>query len=111
MAEVKQPAGLGFKIFNILGIVFFLVVVAILIRSYDKDSEVAAGAPAVTTPAASASAETAIQAPVGAVATGGGGMAGDGAGITMAVFVGLVTLTMLATAGIVLRRQRSLTPV
>ena len=49
----------------------------------DNNSEVSAGAPAVTSPAPSASVETATETPVGAVATGGGGMAGDGRGITM----------------------------
>ena len=111
MAEVREPGGLGYKIFTILGIVFLLVVVAASIRTYDNDrdnaSEVATGAPVVTTPAASASVERAAEAPLGAVATGGGGMAGDGPSLTMPVFVGLAALTMLATAGIVLRRQQA----
>ena len=77
MAEVREPGGLGYKIITVLGILFFLVVVAALIRTYDNDSEVAAVAPAVTTPAPTGSVETATQAPVGAVATGGGGMAGS----------------------------------
>lgn len=107
MAEVREPGGLGYKIFTILGIVFLLVVVAASIQTYDNDSEVATGAATVTTPAASVSAERATAAPLGAVATGGGGMAGDGPGLTMPVFVGLAALTMLATAGIVLRRQEA----
>lgn len=106
MADVREPGGLGFKIFTILGIVVLLVVAA-SIRSYDNDSDVPAGAPAVSTPAASASVEKAAEAPLGAVATGGGGMASDGPGRTMPVFVGLAALTMMATAGIVLRRQEA----
>lgn len=112
MAEIREPAGLGFKIFTIFVILFFLALVAGLITTYDTDSEVAAVAPPVTAapPAASApaaSAEAASQVPVGAVATGGGGMAGDGARRAMPVFVGLAALTTLATAGIALRRQET----
>ena len=109
MVPVKERAGPGFKILAVLTIVFFLALVAGLITTYDTDLEVAAVAPPAA--AATDSAEVAAQAPpVGAVASGGGGMAGDGAGPAMPVFVGLVALTMLATAGIVVRR-RSLTPV
>ena len=112
MADIREPAGLGFKIFTIFGILFFLALVAGLITTYDTDSEVAAVAPRATAsaPAASApavSAEAASQVPVGAVATGGGGMAGEGGGTAMPVFVGLVALTMLATAGVMLRRQEA----
>lgn len=105
----REPTGLGFKVFTILGILFFLAMVAGLITTYETDGEVAAVAPPAA--AASTSAEAATQAPVGAVATGGGGMAGDGAGMAVPIFVGLVVLTMLATTGIVLRRQGSVTPV
>ena len=110
MAAGREPAGLGLKIFTIVGILFFLALVAGLITTYDSDSDsdVAAVGPPVTTPAASAtSTEAVTQVPVGAVATGGGGMAGDGAGIAMPVFVGLVAVTMLATTGIVLRRREA----
>ena len=112
MAAIREPAGLGFRIFTILVILLFLALVAGLITTYDTDSEVAAVAPPVTAPAPAASmpaasAEAASQVPVGAVATGGGGMAGGGAGTAMPVLVGLVALTMLATAGIVLRRQET----
>ena len=107
MAEIREPAGLGFKIITILTILFFLALVAGLITTYDTDSEVAVVGGQVTTPAPAASAEAATQAPIGAVATGGGGMAGDGAGLALPVLVGLVVLTMLATTGIVLRRQEA----
>ena len=109
MVPVKEPASLGFKIFTIFGILFFLALVAGLITTYDTDSEVAAVAPPAA--AAAGSAEAAAQAPVGAVATGGGGMVGDGAGMAVPIFVGLVVLTMLAMTGIVLRRQGGVTPV
>ena len=108
MVPVKERAGPGFKILTVLTILFFLAVVAGLITTYDTDREVATVAPPAA--AAAASAEAAAQVLVGAVATGGGGMAGDGAGPAMPIFVGLVALSMLATAGIVVRR-RSLTPV
>lgn len=104
MAEIREPAGPGFKILTVLTILFFLAVVAGLVTTYDNDVDVAAVAPPA---AAAASAEAATQVPVGAVATGGGGMASDGSGMAMPVFVGLVALTMLATAGIVLRRQEA----
>ena len=107
MAEVREPGGPGYKIITVLGILFFLVVVAALIRTYDNDSEVAAVGPAVTTPAPAGSVETATQAPVGAVATGGGGMAGDGGGVAMPVFVGLVALTVLAAGGIAVRWRQA----
>ena len=111
VAEVREPGGLGYKVITVVGILFFLVVVAVLIRSYDSDdSDVAAVGPAVTTPAPIGSVETATQAPVGAVATGGGGMAGmagEGAGVALPVFVGLVALTMLAAGGIALRRREA----
>lgn len=108
MAEVREPGGLGYKVITILGILFFVVVVAALIRTYNNDSEVAAVAPAVTTPAPTGSVETATQAPpVGAVATGGGGMAGDGAGTAIPVFLGLFALTVLAAGGIVVRWRRA----
>jgi hypothetical protein len=100
MVPVKEPASLGFKIFTIFGILFFLAVVAFLIGVSGTDGDVEVVGPAVTTPAPPASVETAAQAPVGAVATGGGG-----AGMAMPIFVGLVVLTMLATTGIVLRRR------
>ena len=106
MADVKEPAGLGFKIFAVLGILFFLALVAGLITTYDSDGDVVTVAPAASSPApAPASAQTASQAPVGAVATGGGGMADAGGGIAMPVFVGLAALTMLGVSGVVLRRQ------
>ena len=114
MVPVKEPAGTGFKIFTVLTILLFLALVAGLITTYDTDSEaVAAGAPptAAVAPPAGPSAEVAAQAPVGAVATGGGGMAGEGAGMAVPIVVVLVVLTMMATAGIVLRRQGSVTPV
>lgn len=105
MAEANEPAGLGFKIFTILGILFFLAVVALLIGSSGTDGDVATVAPAVATPAPASAQQPEIQAPVGAVATGGGGMAGDAAGIAVPAFAGLVALTMLAVSGIVLRRR------
>jgi hypothetical protein len=105
MVPVKEPASLGFKIFTIFGILFFLAVVAFLIGVSGTDGDVEVVGPAVTTPAPPASVETAAQAPVGAVATGCGGMAGATAGMAMPIFVGLVVLTMLATTGIVLRRR------
>jgi hypothetical protein len=110
MVPVKEPASLGFKIFTIFGILFFLAVVAFLIGVSGTDGDVEVVGPAVTTPAPPASVETAAQAPVGAwafgaVATVGGGMAGATAGMAMPIFVGLVVLTMLATTGIVLRRR------
>ena len=106
MAVTREPAGLGFKIFAVLGVLFFLALVAGLITTYDTDTEVATVAPpAASTPAASA--EVASQVPVGAVATGGGGMASDGANLAVPLFVGLAVLTMLATTGIVLRRQEA----
>lgn len=104
----REPAGLGLKIFTVVGILFFLALVAGLITTYDSGSDLETAGPPVTTPAASAtSTEAVTQVPVGAVATGGGGMAGDGAGVAMPVFVGLVALTMLATTGIVLRRREA----
>lgn len=107
----REPAGLGFKIFTIFGILFFLAVVAILIGGSGNDNDgtdVQVVAPAVTTPApATPSPDVVSQAPVGAVATGGGGVAGSGPGIMTPAFVVLVVLTMLATAGIVLRRQEA----
>lgn len=107
MADVREPAGPAFKIFTILGILFFLALVAGLITTYDSGSDVETVAPAVTTPAPApaASAQATGEAPVGAVATGGGGMAGAGGGIAMPVFVGLVALTMVAVSGFVVRRQ------
>lgn len=108
MAEGREPGGLGFKVIAILGVLFFLFVVAVLIRSYPDDGgDVAAGGPAVTTPVPSASVETASQAPVGAVATGGGGMAGGGSSIVLPVFIGLFALTMLAAGRIVLRQREA----
>lgn len=110
MVPVKEPASLGFKIVTIVTVLFFLALVAGLITTYDTDSEVAAVAPpaaASTSAAGSTSEAAAIQAPVGAVATGGGGMAGEGAGMAVPMLVGLVVLTMLATTAIVLRRQEA----
>ena len=71
-----------------------------LITTYDTDSEVAAVARRSRRLRRSALR-------LGAVATGGGGMAPDGAGMAVPVLVGLVAITMLATAGIVLRRQEA----
>lgn len=107
MAEGREPAGLGFKIFAILGILFFLALVAGLITTYDSGGDVATVAPAVSSPAPApaAAAQATGDAPVGAVATGGGGMADAGGGIAMPVFVGLAALTTLAVSGVVLRRQ------
>lgn len=107
MVPVKEPASLGFKIFTIFGILFFLAVVALLIGVSGTDGDVEVVGPAVTTPAPAASAQAAAQAPVGAVATGGGGMAGAGAGIAVPILVGLVVLTMLAATGLVLRRREA----
>lgn len=107
MAEYDEPTGLGFKIFTILGIVFFLAVVAILVGSSGTDGDVAAVAPAVAAPAPAASQQPQVEVPVGAVATGGGGMAGAGAGLAMPAFAGLVALTMLAASGIVFLRRRA----
>ena len=113
MSEIREPAGPGFKVVTILTILLFLALVAGLITTYDTDSEVAAVAPpaAASSAAAGTSAQAAAQAPVGAVATGGGGMATDGPGMAVPIVVGLVVLTMMATAGIVLRRQGSVSPV
>lgn len=111
MAEVREPGGLGYKVLTVLGILFFLVVVAVLIQSYDRDDEVAAVGPTVTAPAAapapSGPVETAAQAPAGAVATGGGGTAGDAAGTALPIFAGLVALTMITVGGVALRRREA----
>ena len=109
MAEVREPGGLGYKILTVLGILFFLVVVAVLIRSYDSDDEVAAVGPTVTAPAPAPTGpvETAAQAPAGAVATGGGGTAGDAAGAALPVFAALVALKMITAGGIALRRREA----
>ena len=108
MAEGREPTGLGFKIFAILGILFFVALVAGLITTYDSGGDVATVAPATSpapAPAPAASAQATGDAPVGAVATGGGGMADAGGGIAMPVFVGLAALTILGVSGVVLRRQ------
>ena len=105
MADVREPAGLGFKIVTVLTILFFLAVVAALIRTYDSGSEVTATGPTVTTPVASASAQPATQVPVGAVATGGGGTAGDVTGTALPVFIGLAAVTMFAAGGLAVRRR------
>ena len=106
MAEISEPAGRGFKAITVLTILFFLGVVAICIRTYDTGSEVAAAGPVVTTPASNAAAQAVTEAsPVGAVATGGGGMAGDGPSVALPVFVALAAATMLAAGGMAVRRR------
>jgi hypothetical protein len=112
VAEIREPGGLGYKLFTVLGVLFFLVVVAVLIRSYEGNRNNSAGEVSATAPevAAAAPAEVAGSRPVGAVATGGGGTAGDSAGVALQVFTGLVTGTVLI-AGAVIWWRRSLTPV
>ena len=106
MAEIREPAGPGAKVMTVLTILFFLAVVAVLIRTYDTDSQVTAAGPAVTTPAPAAAAAQAVPgAPVGAVATGGGGMAGDGPSTALPVFVALAAMTMLTAGGLAVRRR------
>ncbi len=105
MAAVSEPAGRGFKVITVLTILFFLAVVAVLIRTYDSGTEVTATGPVVTTPVASASAQRATDVPVGAVATGGGGMAGDARSVALPVFLGLAALTTLAAGGVAVRRR------
>ncbi len=106
MAEVREPGGLGYKVITVLGILFFLVVVAVLIRSYDDDdAEVSAAGPVATTPAPNPSLQAPTEVPVGAVATGGGGTAVDGSGAVLPVVVALTALTMLAAAGMAVLRR------
>lgn len=100
--------GRAVPVLTVLGILFFLVVVAVLIRSGDSGTDVATG-PAVTTPMVSpqveAPVEPQVEAPVGAVATGGGGTAGDSASLAPSVVAVAAVLTMLTAGGMVLRRR------
>lgn len=110
MAEIREPAGAGFKIITVLGILFFLLVVALLIQSYDSGRDVAAGPPVTTpatTPPSNAPVVAVNPAPVGAVATGGGGTAGDGTSAVVPVVVALTAVTMLTAGGIALRRREA----
>ncbi|MDQ4089366.1 MAG: hypothetical protein M3163_03560 [Actinomycetota bacterium] len=105
MAEISEPAGRGFKVITVFTILFFLAVVAICIRTYDTGGEVTAAGAVVTAPASNAAAQAVTEAPVGAVATGGGGMAGDGPSAALPVFVALAAATMLAAGGMAVRRR------
>ena len=104
-----SEGGRAVPVLTVLGILFFLVTVAVLIRSGDSDpgTDVATG-PAVTTPVVSpqleAPVEPQVEAPVGAVATGGGGTAADSARPLPVVAVA-AALTMLTAGGMVLRRR------
>ena len=106
----ESGGGRAIPVLAVLGILFFLVTVAVLIRSGDSDSDrdVATG-PAVTTPVVSPQVETPVEpqveAPVGAVATGGGGTAGDSASLALPVVAVAAALTMLTAGGMVLRRR------
>ena len=97
-----------------VAVIAFIVFVAIVIKSYDTDTDVqnvrtvtpsrqssAAPAPA-TPPAAPAPAAP----PVGGVATGGGGTTPkNSVSAALPVFGGLAALTLLAAAGIVWRER------
>ena len=103
MAEIREPAGPAFKVVTVLTILFFLAVVAALIRTNDTSSDVIAAGPTVTAPVAATQAPTVV--PVGAVATGGGGMAGDGPSTALPVFVVLAAASMLVAGGMAVRRR------
>ena len=104
-----RGAGPGFIAFTILGLIGLVAVVALLIQSYDTSSDVAA------VEAASASAPAAPDtnpqvappvAPIGGVATGGGGTAPDASANLALLSVGaLATVTLLAGAGKALRQR------
>lgn len=103
--KVKEPAGKGFAVVTILAILFFFAVVAVLIRSYDSGTDIAAAPPATIAPASGTAEAATGSTPIGGVATGGGGMAGDAAPVAPAVVVGLVTVTMLGAGAVVVRRR------
>ena len=104
----ESGGGRAVPVLAVLGILFFLVTVAVLIRSGDSGTDVATG-PAVTTPVVSPQAEAPVepqvQPPVGAVATGGGGTAGDSASPVLPVVAVAAALTMRTAGGMVLRRR------
>lgn len=105
-----------------VAVIGFIVFVAIVIESYDTDTDVqstravtpsgqTSAAPAPATPSAAPAPATPPAAPapatppVGGVATGGGGTAPDNVSAALPVVGGLAALTLLAAAGVVWRQR------
>lgn len=108
LAKGDETGGGGIAVLTILGIIFFLVVVAILVRTPDNDNEVRTAGPPVTSSASvsqPAPDPAPVVAPVGAVATGGGGTADSAGSLALPVIAGLAALT-LVVGSVVVRRIR-----
>lgn len=109
LAKGDETGGGGVAVLSILGILVFLVVVAILVRTPDNDTQVRTAASPPVTSGASVSQPAPdpapVVAPVGAVATGGGGTADGGGSLALPVIAGLAALTLLA-GSVVVRRVR-----
>ena len=107
MAEDR--AGPGFIAFTILGLIVLVAAVALLINSYDTSSDVAAVEAAVASAPAATDTNPQVAppvAPIGGVATGGGGTATDASANLALLSVGvLATLTLLTGAGMALRQR------
>ncbi len=104
---MPSEGGRAIPVLTIVGIVVFLVTVAVLIRSYPNDSQVQAVPAPATSGAGEATVEAATdRAPIGGVATGGGGTAGDSSNTALPVLAGLAAVTVAAAAGLGLRRSR-----
>ncbi len=108
MADDRR-AGPGFIAFTVLGLIGLVAVVALLIQSYDTSSDVAAvEAATASAPAAPAAPDANLEvvAPIGGVATGGGGTAMDASANPALLSVGvLATLALLTGAGMALRQR------
>ncbi len=105
MADDRR-AGPGFIAFTVLGLIGLVAVVALLIQSYDTSSDVAAVETALATAPAAPDANLEVVAPIGGVATGGGGTATDASANLALLSVGvLATLTLLTGAGMALRQR------
>ncbi len=102
---MPNEGGRAVPVFTIIGIIVFLVTVAILIRSYPNDDQVQAAPPAAASGAATVEATTELT-PVGGVATGGGGTAGESSDVPLPVLSGLAAVTLVAIAGLGLWRSR-----
>lgn len=114
-----DEGGRGFYGFlTFIAVAMLVAVVALSIRTYDRDDQ-AASVPVATAgqTAGDTAGDTGPESPqiatepVGGVATGGGGTAGDNSGsLVLPVFGGLLVLTLLAATRILWRPRRRLTP-
>ena len=91
-----------------LAILILVVGTAVSIRSYGSGADQATSVTASeTSPGSATSGATDRPAPIGGVATGGGGMApADGSSLALLVFGGLAALTAVAAAALVGWRHR-----